>query len=171
MLAAEAADRVMALEAAHTLDPALDAAMVLLEALVQVGAGPVMDGPAQHAADRPRVGAMPVRRHPVRSDDPPPGLRTPLIRSVRAGKCLMAKTRREFTPEFKREAVALLAGSGRPQMHIAAELAAAAPKPTRSRTRAAAAPKAPQAKPPEPVSHDAPTAGVEADAEDHEAAA
>ena len=34
----------------------------------------------------------------------------------------MAKTRREFTPEFKREAVALLAGSGRPQMHIAAEL-------------------------------------------------
>jgi transposase len=34
----------------------------------------------------------------------------------------MAKTRREFTPEFKREAVALLEGSGRPQMQIAAEL-------------------------------------------------
>jgi putative transposase len=34
----------------------------------------------------------------------------------------MAKTRREFTPEFKREAVALLASSGRPQMQIAAEL-------------------------------------------------
>ena len=34
----------------------------------------------------------------------------------------MAKTRREFTPEFKREAVALLAGSGRPQLQIAAEL-------------------------------------------------
>lgn len=34
----------------------------------------------------------------------------------------MAKTRREFAPEFKREAVALLASSGRPQMHIAAEL-------------------------------------------------
>ena len=34
----------------------------------------------------------------------------------------MAKTGRELTPEFKREAVALLAGSGRPQMHIAAEL-------------------------------------------------
>ena len=34
----------------------------------------------------------------------------------------MAKTRREFTPEFKREAVALLEISGRPQMQIAAEL-------------------------------------------------
>jgi transposase len=34
----------------------------------------------------------------------------------------MAKTRREFTAEFKREAVALLASSGRPQMQIAAEL-------------------------------------------------
>lgn len=34
----------------------------------------------------------------------------------------MARTRRELIPEFKREAVALLAGSGRPQMHIAAEL-------------------------------------------------
>lgn len=34
----------------------------------------------------------------------------------------MAKTRREFTPEFKREAVALLESSGRPQMQIAAEL-------------------------------------------------
>ncbi len=34
----------------------------------------------------------------------------------------MAKARREFTPEFKREAVALLESSGRPQMRIAAEL-------------------------------------------------
>src|SRR3954469_7776941 len=34
----------------------------------------------------------------------------------------MAKTRREFTPEFKREAVALLKSSGRPQMQIATEL-------------------------------------------------
>ena len=34
----------------------------------------------------------------------------------------MAKTRREFTPEFKREPVALLESSGRPQMQIAAEL-------------------------------------------------
>jgi transposase len=34
----------------------------------------------------------------------------------------MTKTRREFTPEFKREAVALLESSGRPQTQIAAEL-------------------------------------------------
>jgi transposase len=34
----------------------------------------------------------------------------------------MTKTRREFTPEFKREAVALLESSGRPQMQIATEL-------------------------------------------------
>ena len=34
----------------------------------------------------------------------------------------MARTRREFTPEFKREAVALLESSGRPQMQVAAEL-------------------------------------------------
>lgn len=34
----------------------------------------------------------------------------------------MAKMRREITPEFKREAVALLEISGRPQMQVAAEL-------------------------------------------------
>ncbi len=34
----------------------------------------------------------------------------------------MTKTRREFTSEFKREAVALMESSGRPQMQIAAEL-------------------------------------------------
>ena len=34
----------------------------------------------------------------------------------------MAKTRREFTAELKREAVALWETSGRPQMEIAAEL-------------------------------------------------
>ena len=34
----------------------------------------------------------------------------------------MAKTRREFTAEFKREAVALWETSGRPQMEIAAGL-------------------------------------------------
>jgi transposase len=33
----------------------------------------------------------------------------------------MAKTRREFTPEFKQEAVALWEASGRPQVEIAAE--------------------------------------------------
>ena len=34
----------------------------------------------------------------------------------------MTKTRREFAPEFKREAVALLESSGRPLMQIATEL-------------------------------------------------
>ena len=34
----------------------------------------------------------------------------------------MTKTRRDFTLEFKREAVALLESSGRPQAQIAAEL-------------------------------------------------
>jgi transposase len=34
----------------------------------------------------------------------------------------MTKARREFTPEFKREAVALLQSSGRPVIQIAAEL-------------------------------------------------
>jgi len=34
----------------------------------------------------------------------------------------MRKARREFSPEFKREAVALLEGSGRPRMQIAAGL-------------------------------------------------
>ena len=52
----------------------------------------------------------------------------------------------------------------------AAELTAAAPKPTRSRTRVAA-PKAPQAKPFEPVPHDDLVAGAKANVPDHEAAA
>jgi len=34
----------------------------------------------------------------------------------------MSKTRREFTPEFKREAVALLESGGKPLTHVAAEL-------------------------------------------------
>ena len=54
MLSAEAVGGVMAFEAVHASDPALDAAMVLLEVVVEVGAGPVMDGPAQHGADRPQ---------------------------------------------------------------------------------------------------------------------
>ncbi len=68
VLATEAAGCLMILEAAHTSDPALDAAMVLFKPVVQVGAGAVPDGLAQHAADRPRVGAMAVRRHPVRTE-------------------------------------------------------------------------------------------------------
>jgi transposase len=34
----------------------------------------------------------------------------------------MTKVRREFSPEFKRKAAALLEKRGRPQMQIAAEL-------------------------------------------------
>lgn len=34
----------------------------------------------------------------------------------------MPKTRREFSPEFKRETVALLEGSGRPLMQVATEV-------------------------------------------------
>lgn len=34
----------------------------------------------------------------------------------------MAKTRREFSPEFKRETVALLEASGRPLMQVATEV-------------------------------------------------
>ena len=68
VFAAEAVGGVLALEATHTSDPALDAAVVLLEAVGQVGARAVPDNLAQYAADRPRVGAMPVRRHLLRSE-------------------------------------------------------------------------------------------------------
>ena len=44
VLLAEAVGGIVALEAAHTSDPALDAAMILFETVVQVGAGPVPDG-------------------------------------------------------------------------------------------------------------------------------
>ena len=61
VLSAEPVGEVMALEAAHTAYRALDAAMVLLEAVVQLGSGPVPDGLAQHRADRPGIGAITVR--------------------------------------------------------------------------------------------------------------
>lgn len=38
------------------------------------------------------------------------------------GGLMMSKTRREFTEEFKREAVELLGSSGRPLMQAAKEL-------------------------------------------------
>ena len=68
VLSVEASGGIMALEAAHASDPAPDAAMVLFEAVVHVGAGAVPDRLAQHAAVRPWVGSMPVRRHPVRPE-------------------------------------------------------------------------------------------------------
>jgi len=39
--------------------------VVLFEALVQVGVGPMLDHLAQQAADRRRVGPMTDHRHPV----------------------------------------------------------------------------------------------------------
>ena len=68
MLSTEAVGGVMALEASPTSDPAFDAAMVLLEPVVQVGAGAVPDGLAQHGSDRPGVGAVTVRRHLLRPE-------------------------------------------------------------------------------------------------------
>ena len=59
VLSTEVMGCLVALEASHTSDPALDAAMVLFQPVVQVGAVPVPDGLAQHAADRPGVGAVP----------------------------------------------------------------------------------------------------------------
>ena len=60
VLAAEAVGGTVALEGAHASDPALDAAMVLFGAVVQVGAGAV--------PDRPGVGPVAVRRYPVRPE-------------------------------------------------------------------------------------------------------
>ena len=62
----EALRRREALEAAHASDPPLDAAVVLLQTVVLVGAGAMRDALAQRRADRPRVGAVPVRGDPVR---------------------------------------------------------------------------------------------------------
>lgn len=56
---------VMALETSHASDPTLDAAMVLFKAIVQVRTRPVPDRPAQRGADRPRMRALAVRRHPI----------------------------------------------------------------------------------------------------------
>ena len=67
VLAAEAVGGLMTLEAAHTSVPALDAAMIPFEAVVQGSAGPMSDGLAHYSAERPRIGAMSIRRHPLRA--------------------------------------------------------------------------------------------------------
>jgi hypothetical protein len=41
--------------------------MILFKTIVEVGAGPVPHRPSQYGADRPGVGAMAIRRHPVRA--------------------------------------------------------------------------------------------------------
>jgi hypothetical protein len=66
VFSAETLGSVMVLEASHTPDPALDAAMVLFKAIVQIATRPVLHGLAQQSADRSGVGTMTVCRHPVR---------------------------------------------------------------------------------------------------------
>src|SRR5215212_8245888 len=61
MASTEALRRGEAFEAAHTSDAAFDAAVVLLQPVVPVGAGPMRNPSAERGADRPRVGAVPVR--------------------------------------------------------------------------------------------------------------
>src|SRR3712207_9335356 len=60
MTAAEALGGGEALEPAHTSGAPFDAPVILLKPVILVGAGPVHDLPPERAADRPRVGAMPV---------------------------------------------------------------------------------------------------------------
>src|ERR687885_168138 len=57
---AEPLRRDEALEAAHASCAPFHAPMILPQPVVFVGAGPVHDPPPERAADRPRVGAMPV---------------------------------------------------------------------------------------------------------------
>jgi hypothetical protein len=68
MLSAEAIRGVMVFETAHTSDASLDAAVILFEPIVQVGARPVSDPPAQGRPNGPWIGAMPVGCHPVRCE-------------------------------------------------------------------------------------------------------
>jgi hypothetical protein len=58
---AEPRGRAEALEAAHTSDAAFDAAVVLLKATAQAGAGPVLRAPAERGADCSRVGSVSIR--------------------------------------------------------------------------------------------------------------
>ena len=65
MLFDKSGRRHQGLEAAPTLDPAFDAAMILFETIVKVNAGPVLHHSSQHGADRSGIGAMAIRRYPV----------------------------------------------------------------------------------------------------------
>jgi hypothetical protein len=68
MLATEAIGSLVVLEAPHTSDPSLDPAMILFDAVIQVGTGPMSHYFPQHAADRSGIGAMAVGGHPVRAN-------------------------------------------------------------------------------------------------------
>src|SRR5215210_2246334 len=57
---------IWALEAPHGPVAAFDAAAILLQPVVQVGAGPVPHTLAQLGPDRPRIAVVAVGRDPVR---------------------------------------------------------------------------------------------------------
>ena len=59
--ATEACRCVNGSKTTHRIIPLFDASMILLQPIVFVGAGPVLDAAAQRRADRARVGAVPVR--------------------------------------------------------------------------------------------------------------
>ena len=50
VLSAEATSGLIGFEAPHTSDPPLDAAVVLLEPVIQIGTGPVPDRPSERSA-------------------------------------------------------------------------------------------------------------------------
>jgi hypothetical protein len=58
MLAAEARGGVIGFEAPHTSNPALDATVILLQPIIQIGACPVPDRSSQCRADCSGIGAM-----------------------------------------------------------------------------------------------------------------
>jgi len=60
--------RLAALESAHRLVSTLDAAMVLLNPVVEIAAGPMARTVAEFGLDRPWVAVVPVRRDPGRHD-------------------------------------------------------------------------------------------------------
>src|SRR3954469_13925968 len=64
----EPGGRSRALEAPHGPVSAFDAAVILLQPVVQVATGPVPHSLAEFGADRPGVAVVAVRRDPVRRD-------------------------------------------------------------------------------------------------------
>lgn len=66
--AAEPMGRCHALEAPHGSVPALDAAMILLEMIVEVAARPMPDPLAKLSPDGARIGIMAVGGHSLRRD-------------------------------------------------------------------------------------------------------
>jgi hypothetical protein len=63
---AEATSRSGAFEAAHRPVSAFDCPVVLLDPIVQVGAGPMPNAPTQFSADCARIAVVAVGGHPVR---------------------------------------------------------------------------------------------------------